>query len=56
LEKGFILADIMKYEDLKEHETEAAVRAAGKYAQKGKDYVMDDGDIAYFRSGLGRKK
>ncbi|CAG8575919.1 7230_t:CDS:2 [Paraglomus occultum] len=56
LEKGFILAEIMKYEDLKEHGSEAAVKAAGKYAQKGKDYVMEDGDIAYFRSGLGKKK
>jgi len=46
----------MKYEDLKEHGSETAVKAAGKYAQKGKDYTMEDGDIAYFRSGLGKKK
>ncbi|KAF0540324.1 GTP-binding protein YchF [Gigaspora margarita] len=55
-EKSFILAEVMRYEDLKEHETEAAVKAAGKYLQKGKDYVVEDGDILYIRAGLANKK
>ncbi|RHZ82700.1 hypothetical protein Glove_104g34 [Diversispora epigaea] len=56
LEKGFILAEVMKYEDLKELESENAVKAGGKYLQKGKEYVVEDGDIIYFRSGLANKK
>lgn len=48
-ERGFIMAEVMKYEDLKEYGSEAAVRAAGKYMQKGKDYVVEDGDIIYFK-------
>ncbi|KAI9284732.1 GTP-binding protein YchF [Umbelopsis sp. AD052] len=48
-ERGFIMAEIMKYDDLKEAGTDAAVKAAGKYMQKGKEYVVDDGDIIYFK-------
>ncbi|KAI9031261.1 P-loop containing nucleoside triphosphate hydrolase protein [Hyaloraphidium curvatum] len=48
-ERGFIMAEVMKYEDLHELETESAVKAAGKYVQKGKDYVVQDGDIIYFK-------
>lgn len=39
------MAEVMKYDDLHELGTEAAVKAAGKYVQKGKDYVVVDGDI-----------
>jgi obg-like ATPase 1 len=55
-EKSFILVEIMKFDDLKEHGNEAAVKAAGKYLQKGKEYIFEDGDIAYFRAGLANKK
>ncbi|KAI9230688.1 MAG: GTP-binding protein YchF [Piptocephalis tieghemiana] len=48
-ERGFIMAEVMKYADLRELETDAAVKAAGKYQQKGKDYVVDDGDIIFFK-------
>lgn len=48
-ERGFIMAEIMKYDDLKELGTESAVKAAGKYMQKGKDYVVEDGDIIFFK-------
>lgn len=48
-ERGFISASIMKLNDLKELGSEAAVKTAGKYMQKGKDYVMEDGDIAHFK-------
>lgn len=41
----------MAFQDLKELETEAAVKAAGKYVQKGKDYVVKDGDIIYYKIG-----
>ncbi|CCD22875.1 Obg-like ATPase NDAI_0A07210 [Naumovozyma dairenensis CBS 421] len=44
----FILAQVTKYEDAIEYKDEAAVKAAGKLQQKGKDYVVEDGDIIYF--------
>jgi len=59
-EKGFIMAEIMKFDDFKEHGTENAVKAAGKYKQKGREYIVEDGDIIFFKfnagAGLGGKK
>jgi obg-like ATPase 1 len=48
-EKGFICAEIMKYDDLKALGSESAVKAGGKYKQKGRDYVVEDGDIILFK-------
>uniref|UniRef100_A0A6Q2XU93 Obg-like ATPase 1 n=1 Tax=Esox lucius TaxID=8010 RepID=A0A6Q2XU93_ESOLU len=48
-EKGFIMAEVMKFEDFKEGGSENAVKAAGKYRQQGKTYVVEDGDIIFFR-------
>jgi len=50
-ENKFVCGEIMAYEDLKEHGSEAAVKSAGKLRQQGKPYEMIDGDIAYWRSG-----
>lgn len=50
----FILAQVTKYDDLVELKDENSVRAAGKLHQKGKDYVVEDGDIIYFRAGAGK--
>ena len=47
-EKGFIRAEVIKYEDFVSLKTEAAVRAAGKMAVEGKEYVVQDGDIMHF--------
>lgn len=44
-EKAFIMAEVMKMEDLTELGSESAVKAAGKYVQKGRDYTVVDGDI-----------
>ena len=58
-EKAFIMGEIMKFDDLKEAGNEAGVKAAGKYVQKGKDYVVSDGDICYWKVGqvnAGKKK
>ncbi|CAN6674017.1 obg-like ATPase 1 [Trichomonascus vanleenenianus] len=54
LMKTFILAQVTKYDDLIELGDEAAVKAGGKLMQKGKDYVVEDGDIIYFRAGAGK--
>ncbi|KAI8388601.1 GTP-binding protein YchF [Radiomyces spectabilis] len=48
-ERGFIMAEVMRYNDLHELGSENAVKGAGKYMQKGKDYVVEDGDIIYFK-------
>ncbi|KAK9475293.1 P-loop containing nucleoside triphosphate hydrolase protein [Dipodascopsis tothii] len=50
----FILAQVTKYADLKELGDEASVKSNGKLMQKGKEYVVDDGDIIYFRAGAGK--
>lgn len=47
-EKGFIRAEVIKYEDFVNYGSEAAVRSAGKLATEGKDYVVQDGDIMHF--------
>ena len=47
-EKGFIRAEVIKYDDFVSLKTEAACRAAGKMAVEGKDYVVQDGDIMHF--------
>jgi hypothetical protein len=49
LQKGFIRAEVMKYADLMEHKTEAQLKSAGKYYTKGKDYIVEDGDIINIR-------
>ena len=48
-EKGFIRAEVIKYEDYIKYGSEAAVREAGKLAVEGKEYVVQDGDIMHFR-------
>lgn len=44
----------MKYADLKEMKDEALVKAAGKLLTKGKDYVVEDGDILLFKAGAAK--
>ena len=48
-QKGFIKAEVMSYDDLEALGSEKAVQEAGKLRLEGKDYVMQDGDICYFR-------
>ncbi len=48
-EKGFIRAEVIKYEDYIELGSESAIRDAGKLYVEGKDYVVQDGDIMHFR-------
>jgi GTP-binding protein YchF len=48
-EKGFIKAEVMSYIDLIECGGELKVKEAGKLRLEGKEYVMQDGDICYFR-------
>ena len=48
-EKGFIRAEVIKFDDYLQYGSEAAVREAGKLGIEGKDYVVQDGDIMHFR-------
>lgn len=48
-EKGFIRAEVMKYEDFIRFGSELKVREAGKLSVEGKEYVVQDGDIMNFR-------
>lgn len=52
LEKGFIRAELMKYNDLMQAGSEDKLKAAGKFYLKGKDYIVEDGDIMNIRSGI----
>ncbi len=48
-EKGFIRAEVMKYDDFTTLGSESAVKDAGKFKVEGKEYVVEDGDIMHFR-------
>ncbi|MGF7141223.1 redox-regulated ATPase YchF [Roseimarinus sediminis] len=48
-EKGFIRAEVIKYDDFLKYGSEAACKEAGKMGVEGKDYVVQDGDIMHFR-------
>ena len=48
-ERGFICAEVMHYEELRELGSENAVKAAGKYRQEGKLYEVRDGDVIFFK-------
>ncbi|MFP4469069.1 MAG: redox-regulated ATPase YchF [Bacteroidales bacterium] len=49
LERGFIRAEVMKYNDFIEHGSEHAVKEAGKFHVEGKNYIVEDGDIINIR-------
>ncbi len=48
-EKGFIRAEVMKYNDFVTLGSENAVKEAGKFRVEGKEYVVEDGDVMHFR-------
>ena len=50
-EKKFIRAEVYRLDVLEEHQTEKAIRDAGKLRVEGKDYVVSDGDICHFLTG-----
>ena len=48
-EKGFIKAEVIKYNDFLQYKSEAACRDSGKLAIEGKEYLVGDGDVMHFR-------
>ncbi len=49
LQKGFIRAEVMSYQDLLDAGSEAALKQSGKFRLEGRDYVVKDGDILNIR-------
>lgn len=48
-EKGFIRAEVIKYNDYIQYASEAKIKEAGKLGVEGKEYIVQDGDIMHFR-------
>ncbi|MDD6257792.1 MAG: redox-regulated ATPase YchF [Erysipelotrichaceae bacterium] len=48
-ERGFIKAEIYSYDDFMKYGSEKALKEAGKLRQEGKDYLMQDGDVVFFK-------
>jgi len=48
-ERGFIKAEVYSVDEFKQYGSEAAVKEAGKYRQEGKNYVVQNGDIIFFK-------
>ncbi|KAJ2133681.1 hypothetical protein IW136_004918, partial [Coemansia sp. RSA 678] len=53
---SLIQVDVMKFDELKAAGGEAELKAAGRLLTRSKDAIIEDGDIVYFRSGMGRAK
>jgi hypothetical protein len=48
-ERGFIKAEVIKYKDYVKYGSEAAVKEAGKMSMEGKEYIVKDGDVIFFK-------
>lgn len=58
-ENYFVMAEVFNFKDLMQFGSEVEVRKNGKYCQRGKNYIVEDGDIIYFKSNppkSGKKK
>jgi len=49
LERGFIRAEVIKYEDYIKYGSEQAVKESGNFHVEGKNYIVDDGDVMHIR-------
>ncbi|MDR2747551.1 MAG: redox-regulated ATPase YchF [Treponema sp.] len=48
-EKGFIKAEVYSYDDIVRYGTEAKIKEAGKYRVEGREYIVQDGDVVFFK-------
>jgi GTP-binding protein YchF len=48
-EKGFIKAEVYSFDDIVQYGSEAKIKEAGKYRVEGKEYVVQDGDVMFFK-------
>lgn len=49
LERGFIRAEVIKYDDFIKYGSEQAVKESGNFHVEGKNYIVDDGDVMHIR-------
>ncbi|HMZ36094.1 MAG TPA: DUF933 domain-containing protein, partial [Leptospiraceae bacterium] len=49
IQRGFIRAEVMSCDDIFKLGSQQAVKDAGKMRLEGKDYIVQDGDVCYFR-------
>ena len=49
MERGFIKAEVYAYDDLMQYKSELALKDAGKIRQEGKNYIVQDGDVIFFK-------
>jgi hypothetical protein len=49
IQKGFVCAELMKYDDLISNKSEVKLKELGKFYLKGRDYIVEDGDVLSFR-------
>ena len=49
IERGFIKAEIYSFAELMQYKSEAALKEAGKIRQEGKNYLVQDGDLIFFK-------
>lgn len=54
-EKGFIAVDVMKFADLHKYGSEEKLKRAGKLQTKGKEYILEDGDVVFFKINKARR-
>jgi ribosome-binding ATPase YchF (GTP1/OBG family) len=54
IERGFIRAEVVSYDDLRACGTMQAAKEKGLVRSEGKDYVMKDGDIVLFRFNVSK--
>ena len=48
-QRGFIKAEIYTVKDLEDYQSEQEIKSAGKIRQEGKEYIVKDGDIIFFK-------
>jgi ribosome-binding ATPase YchF (GTP1/OBG family) len=48
-ERGFIKAEVYTYDDIVKYGSEAKIKEAGKFRLEGRDYVVQDGDVIFFK-------
>ena len=51
-EKGFVKAEVYSFDDIEKYGSEAKIKEAGKYRLEGRDYIVQDGDVIYFKFNL----
>ena len=52
MERGFIKAEVYTYDDLMQYKSESALKDGGKIRLEGKNYIVQDGDIIFFKFNI----